>query len=71
MGPRLLAAFFLLALIPCAYAETDPGTAVYLKKSTAESSDKLDKVLASQEEILKQLKEIKNELYVIKIRATK
>ncbi len=71
MGPRLLAAILLLALIPCAYAESDPGKAAYLQKSTAASSYKIDKVLAGQEEILKQLKEIKSELYVIKIRATK
>ena len=71
MGPRLLAALLLLAVIPCAFAETDPGAPTYHKKTTPASSDKMDKVLANQEEILKQLDEIKNELYVIKIRATK
>lgn len=71
MGLRILTVLFLLTLIPCAYAESDPGTAAYLKKTSASSSDKIEKVLANQEEILKQLQEIKNELYVIKIRATK
>lgn len=72
MGLRFLAFILLLAFIPCAFAEkTDAGKPPYLKKSTAPSSDKMDKVLLGQEEILKQLEEIKNELYVIKIRATK
>lgn len=70
MGPRFLAALLLLAVIPCAYAQ-DPGTSTYLKKTTSASSDKLDQVLAVQEEILKQLQEIKNELYIVKIRSTK
>lgn len=71
MGQRLLAAIFLLVFIPCAHAETNIKAETSLKKNTSASTEKIDKVLAGQQEILKQLDEIKNELYVIKIRATK
>ncbi len=36
-----------------------------------EIKQKLDKLLSGQEDILKQLDEVKKELYIIKVRATK
>ena len=53
-----LAAFLLfLTLAPSAFAQADPA--------------KLDQVLEKQEQILRALAEIKSELQVIKVRATK
>ncbi|MGH7198108.1 MAG: hypothetical protein ACREH5_05155 [Candidatus Omnitrophota bacterium] len=53
-----LAAFLLfLMLVPSAFAEADPA--------------KLDQILEKQEQILKELAAIREELQVVKIRSTR
>ena len=62
--------FFLLAALftaPPLFAETPAKTT----DSGTKDQGKLDKIIASQQEILKQLEEIKQELQIVKIRATR
>lgn len=67
---KKLIAFFVFA----AWITASAGLAFAepAKQASVEQiSEKFDKLLKSQEEILKQLADIKNELYIVKIRATK
>jgi hypothetical protein len=58
MKKGLVTLLFFLALVPRAFAEEV-------------SARKLDQVLENQTEILKRLAEIKSELEVVKVRATR
>lgn len=67
--------FFLLilCLTPCAHAQTASPALPSKGPSQPSSSDsaKIDEILKTQKEILKKLEEMKQELYIVKIRATR
>ena len=48
-----------------------PAQARAEESATGPSQVKLDQIIKNQQEIIKQLAEIKQELYVIKVRATR
>ncbi len=62
MFTRILSVIFAVFFLASSYAHAEP--------LASESSRKLDKILETQKQILQQIEEIKQELYVIKIRAT-
>ncbi len=60
----------VLCLAPSAFAADTPAAAAQ-KAQTASVEKKLDQILATQKEIIQKLDELKQDVDVVKIRATR
>ena len=65
----ILTGFWLIVLGGNLFADESPAPVVNTSDNGS-VSEKLDRVISTQEEILKQLDEIKSELEVVKVRAS-